>query len=115
MGEEQSIYGNETRYLQGQSFKDHTLTQVALPPEALIWRQTLPYEEFRRHIACLDLAILPLFEGAANWSLFEAMAAGLPTLSSNRAFVPEVLRDGKEGILLDPYDVMAFVEHATAP
>lgn len=113
VGEEQSIYGNETRYLQGQSFKNHTLTQVPLPAEALIWRQTLPYDEFRRHIACLDLAILPLFEGAANWNLFEAMAVGLPTLSSNRAFVPEVMRDGKEGILLDPYDVMAFVEQAT--
>lgn len=113
VGEDQSIYGNETRYLQGQSLKDHTLMQVALPAEALIWRQTLPYDEFRRHIACLDLAILPLFEGAANWNLFEAMAVGLPTLSSDRAFVPEVIRDGKEGILLDPYDVMAFVEQAT--
>lgn len=112
VGENQSIYGNEARYLQGQSFMEHTLAQVNLPPEALIWKRTLPYEEFRRHIACLDLAILPIFEGAANWNLFEAMAVGLPTLSSDRAFVPEVMRDGKEGILLDPYDVMAFVEQA---
>lgn len=113
IGEEQSIYGNEGRYIEGQSFKDFTVERSSLPGDAIVWRQTLPYGEFRRHIACLDLAILPLFEGAANWNLFEAMAVGLPILSSNRCFVPEVIRDGKEGILLDPYDVAAFVERAS--
>ena len=113
IGEDQSIYGNEMRYISGGSFKDYALGRAELPEGILLWRRTMPYAEFRRHIACLDLAILPLFEGAANWNLFEAMAVGLPIISSNKCFVPEVIRDGKEGILVDPYDVMAFVKHAS--
>lgn len=73
----------------------------------------MPHDLFRRHIACLDLAILPLFEGAANWNLFEGMAAGLPILASNRAYVPEAIRNGRDGILLDPYDIGGFVFWAT--
>src|SRR5262245_24209242 len=112
IGDDQTLYGNETLYLGGQSFMDYTLARSRLPAEAIHWRRALPYEEFRRHLACLDLAILPVFEGAANWSLFEAMAAGLPILSSDRAFVPEVIRNGQEGVLLNPYDAAGFAEEA---
>lgn len=109
IGEEESLYGNEKSFIGEQSFKNYALAQAGLPENFFIWRPMLPYELFRQHIACLDLVIMPLFEGAANWSLFEAMAVGLPILASDRAFVPEVLENNKEAILLNPYDVEGFV------
>jgi glycosyltransferase involved in cell wall biosynthesis len=112
IGDETTLYGNELRYTGGRSFKEYALAQAGVPENLFHWRRSMPYELFRRHIACLDLAILPLFDGAGNWSLFEAMAVGLPILSSNHCFVPEIIRNGKEGLLLDPYDVSGFVAQA---
>jgi glycosyltransferase involved in cell wall biosynthesis len=112
IGDEQTIYGSESRYLGGRSFKDYVLAHAGVPPELFLWRTSMSYAMFRRHIACLDLAILPTFEGAANWSIFEAMAVGLPVITSQRCFIPEVIRSGQEGILMDPYDVHGITDQA---
>jgi len=113
LGDDQTIYGNEMRYISEPTFKEHVFSRAELPEGVLIWRRRLPFADFRRCITCLDLAIFPLFEAATNWSLFEAMVVGLPILSSNRAFVPEVIRNGREGILLNPYDIQGFVDQAS--
>ena len=105
IGDEQSIYGNERTYLGPVSFKSYALAHAGLSERFFHWRGGMPYDAFRRHISCLDLAVLPLFEGAANWNLFEAMAAGLPIVSSNRGYVPEAIRDGQDGLLADPANV----------
>jgi len=112
IGDEQTLYGNEKTYLGGQTFKAYALARAGVPENFFHWLPTMPYTTFRRYIACLDLAILPIFEGAANWSLFEAMAAGLPIVSSTRGYVPEAIRQEQEGVLLDPYDIEGFVECA---
>lgn len=114
IGEERTLYGNEGAYLGPTGFRRWALARAGLAEDAFLWRPFLPYAEFRRHIACLDLAVLPLIEGAANWNLFEAMAVGLPILSSNRCFVPEAIRSGREGILLDPGDPEGFAREAAA-
>ncbi|RMH53108.1 MAG: glycosyltransferase [Bacteroidetes bacterium] len=112
IGEEATIYGNETPYLNGLSFKQWALQQAGLDAGSIHWRGFMPYDAFRQYLACLDLAILPLFEGAGNWNVLEAMAAGVPLLTSTRAYVPEVLNAPREAILLDPYDLDGFVRHA---
>ena len=114
IGEERTLYGNETAYLDGKSFKEFALAQTGVPAELFHWYPLLPYERFREYVACLDLVILPLFEGAANWSVFEAMALGRPILASNRCFVPEAIRHGRDGMLLAPYDVEGYARHALA-
>jgi glycosyltransferase involved in cell wall biosynthesis len=110
IGDDQTIYGNERAYLGSLSFKRFALAHAGLSEDFFHWRSGMPYEDFRRHIACLDLAVLPLFEGAANWNLFEAMAVGLPIVSSNRGYVPEAIRDGHDGLLADPADVERLVQ-----
>jgi glycosyltransferase involved in cell wall biosynthesis len=105
IGDEQTIYGSERMYLGQVSFKSYALAHAGLSEDFFHWRSGMPYDAFRRHISCLDLAVLPLFEGAANWNLFEAMAVGLPIVSSNRGYVPEAIRDGQDGLLADPSDV----------
>ena len=114
IGDEQTLYGSESRYIGGRSFKEYVLARASVPADMFHWRRWMPYDLFRRHIACLDLAILPLFEGAANWSLFEAMTVGLPIIASRRCFIPEVIRSGQEGILMDPYDVRGIANEARA-
>jgi len=53
---------------------------------------------------------ITLQEEAFGVSIVEAMAAGLPVVSARSGSLPEVLEDGKQGILVEPGDVKAQAE-----
>jgi glycosyltransferase involved in cell wall biosynthesis len=114
LGNEQTLYGPESSHLGGRSFKQWALERAGLEEQEVIFRPFLPRGEFVRHLQAMDLALFPLFEGAGNWGIFEAMAAGLPVLASNRCFVPEVITHGVDGLLFDPEDAAAFARAALA-
>lgn len=112
IGNESTIYGNESMYLGEKSFKRHVFDSTGINEADFIFRDFMPRSDFIRHVQCMDVIMFPIFEGAANWGLFEAMACGVPVLASNRCFVPEVIRDGMEGVLLEPDDVRGFANAA---
>ena len=62
----------------------------------------------------LDLFVLPsLFGEGMPMVVLEAMAAGIPVVGTNVEGVPEVVRDGLEGLIVppgDPYALAAAVE-----
>ena len=67
-------------------------------------RDTLKSEFYPRS----DIFMLPSFgEGFPN-SMLEAMAAGLPTITTPVGAIPEVLRPGEHGFINDPTDVDGF-------
>jgi len=109
LGDEATLYGNETAYLAGKSFKQHVLDTEGLDEHATIFRPFMPLEQFTRHLQAMDLIVFPIFEGAANWAVFDAMAAAVPILASDRCFIPELITDGRNGVLFDPRDVNALV------
>jgi glycosyltransferase involved in cell wall biosynthesis len=56
--------------------------------------------EVARHLRLCDLFVLPsLWEGMPN-GLLEAMACGVPVLASDAGGIPEIVRDGVEGLLV---------------
>jgi glycosyltransferase involved in cell wall biosynthesis len=112
IGSEQTIYGNELTYLGGKSFKQHVLDDLNITDDFLISRDYLEYDAFQDHLQAMDLIFFPLFEGAANWGLFEAMASGLPVIASNRCFIPEVISHGTNGFMVDPYDIEEMVSRS---
>jgi glycosyltransferase involved in cell wall biosynthesis len=112
LGNEETIYGNESSYLGTKSFKQHVLESDPVAQAAFVFKPFLPHEKFIRHLQAMDVILFPLFEGAANWALFDAMAAGVPVLASNRCFVPEVITHGRDGLLLEADDVNGFARAA---
>ncbi len=112
LGDEGTLYGNESIYLGDKSFKRYALESAGADENGFIFRPFMPHGDFTRNLQAMDLVMFPLFEGAANWGLFEAMAAGIPVLASNRCFIPEVIRHGREGFLLEADDVHGFAEAA---
>lgn len=108
LGDEASIYGNEASYLGDATFKQHALRSGGMSEDEFIFRPFVPHDEFVRYLQAMDLIIFPLFEGAANWGLFEAMAAGVPLVAARRCFVPEVIEDGREGVLVEAADAAGF-------
>jgi glycosyltransferase involved in cell wall biosynthesis len=43
-------------------------------------------------------------------ALLEAAATGMPMISTNVGAIPELVRDGETGFLIDPRDLGGFVE-----
>lgn len=109
IGDDKTIYGNEKVYLGQKNFKQYAFETANLGDDRFIFYNFLPRDQFVRCLQAMDLFICPLFEGAGNWTLFEAMACGLKILASNRCFIPEVITHGEEGFLFDPYDIDGFV------
>jgi glycosyltransferase involved in cell wall biosynthesis len=64
-----------------------------------------------RLLATADIFVLPSHaEGLSN-AMLEAMATGLPVIVTRVGSLPDVVRNGVDGLLLDPGDVGALTEH----
>jgi glycosyltransferase involved in cell wall biosynthesis len=59
----------------------------------------------------VDMCVLPTLTESFSNSLLEAMANGLPVIATNVGGNPELIDDGKTGILVPPRDAAAL-EHA---
>lgn len=64
-------------------------------------------EDKLRELEWAEALVLPtfyVFEGQPL-VLLEAMAAGLPIVTTRHAGIPDTVRDGREALLIDPHDV----------
>lgn len=57
-----------------------------------------------------DIFVLPTYAEAMPMSVIEAMAAGLPTISTTVGGIPELINDGEDGLLVQPGDIDALAK-----
>ena len=57
-----------------------------------------------------DIFVLPTYAEAMPMSIIEAMAAGLPVISTTVGGIPELIENGVDGLLYAPGDVDALAE-----
>ena len=60
--------------------------------------------------ASADILLLPSYNEGLPYVVIEAMAAGLPVISTPVGAIPEVVEDGVNGYLIDPGDVAALAD-----
>ncbi len=58
----------------------------------------------------MDILLLPSIREGMNLSILEAMASGLPVITSNCSSMPEQIINGEGGYLCNPGDVESFAE-----
>lgn len=64
--------------------------------------------EVAHHLSETDVFVLPSFAEGVPVVLMEAMASGVPAVTTRIAGIPELIADGSEGTLVAPGDVRAF-------
>jgi glycosyltransferase involved in cell wall biosynthesis len=59
-------------------------------------------------MGCFDIFVLPSLNEGMGRVLVEAMAAGLPIVASRVGGIPDLVKDGKNGLLVPPKDASAL-------
>lgn len=63
------------------------------------------YEQVREELATAAIFALISLEENSPMGIEEAMAVGIPVVTSNRCGMPYMIREGESGFLVDPHDV----------
>ncbi len=63
-------------------------------------------------LCCADVLLLPSDIESFGLAALEGMASGVPAVCSRVGGVPEVIRDGVEGFLVEPRDVQTMAARA---
>ena len=67
-------------------------------------------EEIREYYKKADIFVLPSIRENLPNVLLECMAMGVPAIASNIAGIPELIKNGINGILVQPNDINALVD-----
>ncbi|MCP4650995.1 MAG: glycosyltransferase family 4 protein [PVC group bacterium] len=67
-------------------------------------------DDVRQIMPIFDVLVLPSLNEAVGLVLIEAQALGIPVLATAVGGIPEVVENGKSGILVQPKDVSGFAQ-----
>lgn len=68
----------------------------------------------RRWLPGLDIFVLPSIKEGSPWAVLEAMGAKLPIIATDVGGVPEMVENGKSGIIVPPRDSKAIADSITS-
>lgn len=64
----------------------------------------------REYMANTMINVLPSYHEGLPMSILETMAYGIPNISTNIASIPEVIRDGENGFMIEPGDIKTLAK-----
>jgi glycosyltransferase involved in cell wall biosynthesis len=102
-----TTYGYERVFLDRKygkdsavSFIDHLMRKHKIDGKHFTRTGKLPYAQFSDLIHNIDLFLYPVKYGSGNWGLLELLIRGRPVVAAARCYVPEIIEDGVNGILI---------------
>jgi glycosyltransferase involved in cell wall biosynthesis len=101
-----AIAGDETKGTSG--YKQELLNIVhALGIENAV--NILPaMQDVRKFLASIDIFVMPSYSETYGLVLVEAMAMQKPVIATNAGGVPEIIRNGQDGLLIPPKSITAL-------
>ena len=67
-------------------------------------------EEVQLELSRANCLVVPSFQENAPLTIAEAMAAGVPVVAAKVGGIPDMVEDGKTGLLVDPYDIKSIAD-----
>jgi glycosyltransferase involved in cell wall biosynthesis len=105
------LYGKDGQAASGDSMRAHLAGLLdAASRSRVYFHGHVGRDVLYRAFATARAGIFPSYAEAFGIAPFEAMACGCPTIYTRRAPGPELLRDGMDGLLVDPDDPPAIAE-----
>ncbi len=100
------LMGDETRNEPGERTRLEALIRSLEIGSAV--RMLPGTDDVRPFLASLDLFVMPSHAETYGLVLIEAMAMGRPVIATDAGGVPEIVRDGVDGLLVPPRDPKAL-------
>jgi glycosyltransferase involved in cell wall biosynthesis len=94
----------------GGSWKEHLLASLDVPRERLIFPGVVPHSVLRQLFQISAAHLYLTYPFVLSWSVLEAMACGALVIGSDTAPVQEVIRSGRNGLLVPFFDTDALAE-----
>ncbi|MDP5018090.1 glycosyltransferase [Anabaena sp. UHCC 0187] len=113
VGEDRVAYGKTLP--DGKTYKQLMLEKLDLDLSRLHFTGGLPYHEYLQVLQASSAHIYLTYPFVLSWSMLEAMAAGCLLIASHTPPVLEVIKDGKNGLLVDffsPQEIARRIDEA---
>ncbi len=113
IGRDQVHYGGDHLRTGEKSFKKWVLAQDEYDLSRFVFLGSVPPDVLASFFSITDLHVYLTVPFVLSWSLFDALACGATVLASRTAPVCEVIDHGRNGLLVDFFDVEAMAETAS--
>ncbi|MBD9373727.1 glycosyltransferase family 4 protein [Rhizobium sp. ARZ01] len=94
----------------GGAWKDHLLASLDTPQENIVFPGVVPHSVLRQLFQISAAHLYLTYPFVLSWSVLEAMACGALVIGSDTAPVQEVIRTGRNGLLVPFFDTDALAE-----
>jgi glycosyltransferase involved in cell wall biosynthesis len=105
VGQDRIVYGGDADVIGNRSFKEWVLAQDHYDLSRFQFTSLLPAPVLAELFAITDLHVYLSVPFVLSWSLLDAQACGATVLASDTAPVREMIEHGKNGLLVDFFDV----------
>jgi glycosyltransferase involved in cell wall biosynthesis len=113
VGQDRICYGGDKDFTGDLSFKEWVLAQDSYDMSRFVFTGLMTIPALADLLAITDLHIYLTVPFVLSWSLMNALACGATVLASNTAPVAEMIEDGKNGLLVDFFDVEGIAQLAS--
>ena len=94
----------------GGSYKKIMLKKLNLDMQRVHFTGALPYNEYLKLLQVSSVHFYFTYPFVLSWSMLEAMSTGCLIVGSKTQPVEEVIKDGKNGLLVDFFDKKVLIE-----
>jgi len=112
VGQDRICYGGDQEVIGNRTFKEWVLAQDSYDLSRFQFTGLMPTPLLAELFAVSDLHVYLTVPFVLSWSVMDALASGTTVLASDTAPVREMIEHGKNGLLIDFFDLDGMVNLA---